>query len=138
MQVVDTGHIVIEPDVLGGEPHIAGHRIAVSHIAIWTVYQGMSPGEIAETFQLTLARFTLPWHITMTTKTRSTPKWPSLSGATRNWPRAIRTAGAQPMARLPRGRTADLRYLALTETSATAAGQIFFSQPIPDGIFPDD
>lgn len=56
MRVVETGHIVIEPDVLGGEPHIAGHHIAVSHIVIWTVYQGMSPGEIAETFRLTLGK----------------------------------------------------------------------------------
>jgi len=54
MKVVDTGHIVIEADVLGGEPHIAGHRIAVSHIAIWIVYQGASPGEIAKEFNLTL------------------------------------------------------------------------------------
>ena len=54
MKVVDTGHIVIEPDVLGGEPHIAGHRIAVSHIAIWIVYQGESPRELANEFNLTL------------------------------------------------------------------------------------
>ncbi len=54
MKVVDTGHIVIEQDVLGGEPHIAGHRIAVSHIAIWIVYQGESPRELAKEFDLTL------------------------------------------------------------------------------------
>jgi len=54
MQVVDTGHIVIDPEVLDGEPHIAGHRIGVSDIAIWIAYQGRSPSEIAETFHLTL------------------------------------------------------------------------------------
>lgn len=54
MQVVDTGHIVIDPDVLGGKPHIAGHRIAVSHVAVWTTYHGMSPSEIAAQVHLTL------------------------------------------------------------------------------------
>ena len=54
MKVVDTGHIVVEPDVLGGEPHIAGHRIAVSHIAIWIIYQNESPRELAKEFNLTL------------------------------------------------------------------------------------
>lgn len=54
MQVVDVGHIVIDPDVLGGKPHISGHRIAVSHVAAWTNYHHMSPAEIAEQFHLTL------------------------------------------------------------------------------------
>ncbi|HST88285.1 MAG TPA: DUF433 domain-containing protein [Ktedonobacterales bacterium] len=54
MQTVDTGHIVIDPAVLGGEPHIAGRRIAVSHIAVWIVYQGESPEAVAGEFALTL------------------------------------------------------------------------------------
>jgi len=54
MSVVDAGHITVEPKVLGGKPHIAGHRIAVSHIAVWIVYQGASPGSIADEFGLTL------------------------------------------------------------------------------------
>lgn len=54
MKVVDTGHIVVEPDVLGGEPHIAGHRIAVSDVAIWSTFHNLSPEEIAERFHLTL------------------------------------------------------------------------------------
>lgn len=54
MTTVDVGHIVIEPGVLSGEPHISGHRIAVSDVAVWTNYHGMSPGEIAEEFHLTL------------------------------------------------------------------------------------
>lgn len=53
MQTVDTGHIVIDPSVLSGEPHIAGRRIAVSHIAVWIVYQGESPEAIAREFALT-------------------------------------------------------------------------------------
>lgn len=54
MKVVDTGHIVIEPDILGGEPHIAGHRIAVSHIVTWIVSQHATPEAIAGEFHLTL------------------------------------------------------------------------------------
>ncbi|HEX6797209.1 MAG TPA: DUF433 domain-containing protein [Ktedonobacterales bacterium] len=54
MRVVDSGHIVVEPDVLGGEPHIAGRRIGVSHIAVWIVYQGASPEDIASEFHLSL------------------------------------------------------------------------------------
>jgi uncharacterized protein (DUF433 family) len=54
MQVVETGHIVIDPDILGGKPHISGHRIAVSHIAVWATRHGMSPAQIAEEFHLTL------------------------------------------------------------------------------------
>ena len=54
MTTVDTGHIVIDPDVLSGEPHILGHRIGVSDIAIWIAYQGRLPAEVAATFHLTL------------------------------------------------------------------------------------
>lgn len=54
MRVVDGGHIVVEPDVLGGEPHISGRRIGVSHIAVWIVYQGASPEDIASEFHLSL------------------------------------------------------------------------------------
>lgn len=51
---MDTGHIAIDPEVLGGEPHIAGHRISVSRVAIWIVYQGSTPQDIADEFGLTL------------------------------------------------------------------------------------
>lgn len=54
MNVLDTTHIVSDPDVLHGEPTIAGHRIAVSHVAIWVIYQGATPQEIADEFHLTL------------------------------------------------------------------------------------
>ena len=54
MRIVDSSHIMVEPDVLGGEPHIAGRRIGVSHIAVWIVYQGASPEDIANEFHLSL------------------------------------------------------------------------------------
>ena len=54
MRMIETGHIVSDPDVLGGEAHIAGHRIAVSDVAIWATVQGMSPQQIADAFNLTL------------------------------------------------------------------------------------
>ena len=50
----DIKYIVIDPDVLGGRPSIAGHRIGVIHIATW-IQQGMTPGEIAEVYGLSLA-----------------------------------------------------------------------------------
>jgi predicted nucleotidyltransferase/uncharacterized protein (DUF433 family) len=54
MRIVDSSHIMVEPDVLGGEPHIAGRRIGVAHIATWIVYQGASPEDIANEFHLSL------------------------------------------------------------------------------------
>jgi uncharacterized protein (DUF433 family) len=54
MKALEIGHIVTDPAVLGGEPIIAGHRIAVSHIAIWIVYQHETPEAIAEEFHLSL------------------------------------------------------------------------------------
>ena len=54
MKVVDTGHIIVEPGVMAGEAHIAGHRIAVSDVAIWVNFHHLSPSEIAERFHLSL------------------------------------------------------------------------------------
>jgi uncharacterized protein (DUF433 family) len=54
MKIVDTGHIVVDPGMLGGEPHIEGHRIAVSDVAIWINDHHMSPEQIADEFHLTL------------------------------------------------------------------------------------
>jgi len=49
-------HIAVEPDVCGGKPHVAGHRVKVQHVAIWHERQGKSPDEIvAEHPGLTLA-----------------------------------------------------------------------------------
>jgi uncharacterized protein (DUF433 family) len=55
MKMIDTGHVAIDPAILDGVPHIAGHRIAVSHLVVWIVYQGETPEAIAEEFSLTLA-----------------------------------------------------------------------------------
>jgi uncharacterized protein (DUF433 family) len=47
-------YIVLDPDVLGGRPSIAGHRIGVIHIATWA-QQGMTPQGIADDYGLSLA-----------------------------------------------------------------------------------
>jgi uncharacterized protein (DUF433 family) len=44
-------HIVREEGVLGGKPHIAGHRIGVHHIAWWYT-QGMSAEALAQVYTL--------------------------------------------------------------------------------------
>lgn len=54
MNMIDVGHIVTDPEVLGGEPIIAGHRIAVSDVAIWIAYHHETPEAIAEEFHLSL------------------------------------------------------------------------------------
>ena len=48
-------HILSTPDVFGGKPHIAGHRIAVQHVVIWYDRLGMTPDEIATEYGLSLA-----------------------------------------------------------------------------------
>jgi uncharacterized protein (DUF433 family) len=50
----DIKYIVVDPDVLGGRPAIAGHRIGVIHVATW-VQQGTTPAEIADLYGLSLA-----------------------------------------------------------------------------------
>jgi uncharacterized protein (DUF433 family) len=47
--------ITITPGILGGKPHIAGHRISVQSVAIWHERMGYSPEEIASDYQLSLA-----------------------------------------------------------------------------------
>ena len=49
-------HIVTKPGYCGGQPHIDGHRVKVSHVAFWHERLGKSPDEIiAEHPGLTLA-----------------------------------------------------------------------------------
>ncbi|HEX8033471.1 MAG TPA: DUF433 domain-containing protein, partial [Ktedonobacterales bacterium] len=50
----DIKYIVTDPEVYGGRPIIAGHRIAVIDVAIWT-QQGMTPEQIAREYPLTLS-----------------------------------------------------------------------------------
>ena len=49
------GHIETTPDIMGGKPHIAGHRITVEDIVIWRERLGKSVDEIATEYDLTLA-----------------------------------------------------------------------------------
>ncbi len=42
--------ITTTPNVRGGKPCIAGHRIAVSDVAIWHERMGMTPGEIVSEY----------------------------------------------------------------------------------------
>ncbi|MCI0578684.1 MAG: DUF433 domain-containing protein [Chloroflexi bacterium] len=48
-------HIVQTPDIVGGKPRIAGHRITVQNIVIWHEHMGYSVDEIATQYNLTLA-----------------------------------------------------------------------------------
>lgn len=41
-------------DSMGGQAHIAGHRIRVKDIVMWYDYLGMSADEIAHTYDLSL------------------------------------------------------------------------------------
>ncbi|MDQ3930475.1 MAG: DUF433 domain-containing protein [Chloroflexota bacterium] len=48
-------HIQTTPGIAGGKPRIAGHRITVHDIAVWHERMGMSAGEIAVEYNLTLS-----------------------------------------------------------------------------------
>lgn len=48
-------HIEITPGIVGGKPHVAGHRITVHNIAVWHERLGKSADEIATEYDLTLA-----------------------------------------------------------------------------------
>jgi len=53
--VIEKQHIESTPEICGGKPRIAGHRIRVQDIVLWTE-QGQSADEIVSSFpQLTLA-----------------------------------------------------------------------------------
>ena len=47
--------ITLAPNVLGGKPHIAGHRIRVIDVAIWHEKLGLSADTIASKYNLSLA-----------------------------------------------------------------------------------
>jgi uncharacterized protein (DUF433 family) len=48
-------HIEVTPNVMGGKPHIAGHRISVQDVAIWHEWLGHNVEEIANDYNLTFA-----------------------------------------------------------------------------------
>jgi uncharacterized protein (DUF433 family) len=55
MAAILTQHIDVSPGIMGGKPHIAGHRITVQNIVIWHERMGLSADEIATEHDLTLA-----------------------------------------------------------------------------------
>jgi uncharacterized protein (DUF433 family) len=50
MDNVSVQHIVSKADVLGGSPHIAGHRVKVLDIVVWHEKRGFSPDQIVDQF----------------------------------------------------------------------------------------
>ncbi|MBI4785889.1 MAG: DUF433 domain-containing protein [Chloroflexi bacterium] len=54
MENVLTQHIEVTPNVAGGKPRIAGHRITVQNVAIWHERMGLSADEIATRYGITL------------------------------------------------------------------------------------
>ena len=48
-------HIEITPNVMGGKPRIAGHRISVQDIVIWHDELGHTVEKIAQDYNLSLA-----------------------------------------------------------------------------------
>lgn len=48
-------HIEATPGIAGGKPRIAGRRITVENIVVWSERLGMSPDDIAAEFELSLA-----------------------------------------------------------------------------------
>ena len=51
LQVIDQ-HIESTPDIAGGKPRIAGHRITVQDIVIWHQHMGKSVDEICTGYDL--------------------------------------------------------------------------------------
>jgi uncharacterized protein (DUF433 family) len=56
MTVLALPKIVSTPDTLHGAPRIDGHRIAVADIAVRCVHQGRTPEDVAEAYQISLAK----------------------------------------------------------------------------------
>lgn len=48
-------HIKIESGMVGGKPHVVGHRITVQNIVIWHEWVGLSADEIASTYHISIA-----------------------------------------------------------------------------------
>jgi len=46
MSVIPNERIVKTPGTCGGRARIAGHRVRVQDVVIWSEYQGMTPDEI--------------------------------------------------------------------------------------------
>jgi len=48
-------HIEITPNIAGGRPRIAGHRITVQNIVIWHEWMGRAVDEIATEYELSIS-----------------------------------------------------------------------------------
>ena len=48
-------HIEVTPNIMGGKPRIAGHRISVQDVAIWHNKLGYTIEQIASDYELNLA-----------------------------------------------------------------------------------
>lgn len=55
MPIVSLNYIEITPDVCGGRPRIAGHRITVADLAVMYIKMGYSLEEIAGKYDLSIA-----------------------------------------------------------------------------------
>ena len=53
---VTAAHITRTPGVCGGAPCIAGWRIRVQHVYVWYELMGMTPDEIAKSYDLSLTQ----------------------------------------------------------------------------------
>lgn len=53
--IVEGYNIESTPEICGGKPRIAGHRITVANVAIWHERMGMSPDQISTEYGLSLA-----------------------------------------------------------------------------------
>jgi uncharacterized protein (DUF433 family) len=48
-------HIEITPEIAGGKPRLAGHRITVQNVVVWHEQMGKSVDEIASEYELSNA-----------------------------------------------------------------------------------
>ena len=55
MDTILDRHIVIDPNICHGKPHLEGHRIRVQDVAIWHERLGMSVDGICADYDLSLA-----------------------------------------------------------------------------------
>lgn len=55
MEAILDRHIVVDPNICHGRPHIDGHRIRVQDVVIWHERLGMSVDEICADYDLSLA-----------------------------------------------------------------------------------
>jgi uncharacterized protein (DUF433 family) len=56
MDNVTIQHVIRKPEIFGGSPHIAGHRVRVLDIVVWHEKRGFTPDQIVDQFPgITLA-----------------------------------------------------------------------------------